>query len=121
MKTIIGKRWTVEGFYRHHKTTSAWEFESPYRDGEVVWELTGEVLTCYVDGHIDHTVPYTVFEGDKLFIDFSAMIPHKLAKYIEKYRIEMREGEVWLYDLTTRLTPETPDDFWLAIKLLPAE
>jgi hypothetical protein len=117
MEKIIRKRWTVDGFYRYSRQTSAWEYEHAYREGRVVWEFGDEVLTCLIDGHADHTVPYTISQGDTLLMDYSAFIPH-FNRYTERYKIEDRGGELWLYDLTSQI-PE--GGFWLAIKLLPEE
>lgn len=116
MKKMIKRRWTVEGFYCFCQKTSSWEFEAEYRVGEVVWEFGDYTLTCHVDGTVDHTVPYTIFRGNTLIIDFSSMIPH-FNRYIERYKIVIRDGEVWLYDLKTKIR----GGFWLAVKLLPAE
>jgi hypothetical protein len=116
MKIFIKKRWIVEGFYCYCKQTSLWKFQSKYREGEVVWEFGDHTLACSVDGKTDHTVPYTVVNGDILVIDFSSLIPH-FNRYIETYKIMKRGGEVWLYDRKI----VAPGKFWLAIKLLPAE
>ncbi len=116
MKEIIERRWVVEGVYGFSTKRSAWEYMNPYRDGKVVWELDDSTLTCYIDGKVDHTVPYMVVGGNTLSIDFSSMIPH-FNLYIEMYRIMKRGKNVWLYDLKT----QKPGGCWLAIKLLPDE
>ncbi len=118
MKEFIQKRWLVEGFYRFDNGTSSWVYECEYRSGQVVWEFGPHTLTCSIDGHIDHTLPYVVTRGDVLVIDFSSLAPHPHSdRYFETYKTMRRGNGLWLYDRKT----QTPQDFWLAIKLIPTE
>ncbi len=113
---INSRRWRVEGFYRFSTTTMSWKYLSEYRKGEVVWEFDEDYeLTCYIDGRLDHKLPYSFFIHNILLIDFSSMLPH-FNRYVEQYLVEDSDGDIWLYDMRH----EAYTGVWLAIRLLPA-
>ncbi len=116
---LTGTRWAAEGFYRLAGGKFSPEYVCAFWDRKVVWEFEDKFLMCYIDGHLDHSVQYTVSPDGLLQIYYPILIPY-FYQHIRRYRIVRypEENAIWLHD-TDKTSAETVDN--LTIKLVPVE